>query len=49
MLKNEPQNIPNEVKSALKKVYLENGLYAQVVMIHRIESDDKNEKDKKKI
>ena len=45
---NEPQNIPNEFKSALKKMALENGLYAQVVMIRRTELDDKKEKDKTK-
>ena len=43
---NEPQNIPSEVKKGLKRMATENGLYAQVVMIHRRESDDKKEKEK---
>ena len=30
---NETQNIPNEIKSAFKKMAIEKGLYAQVVMI----------------
>ena len=34
---NEPQNIPSEVKAALKKMATENGLYAQVGMIHQRE------------
>ena len=40
---NKSQNIQNEVKAYLKNMALENGLYAQVVMIIRIESDDKEE------
>ena len=43
-ISNEPQNILNEVKADLKKMALENGLYAQVVMISRRGLDDKNEK-----
>ena len=46
---NGPQNIPNEVKADLKKMALENGLYAQVVMIRRRELDNNKEKDKTKI
>ena len=38
---NEPQNMPSEVKESLKKMDMENGLYAQVVMIRRRGSDDK--------
>ena len=36
--KNEPQNIPNKIKAALKKMAMEQGLYPQVVMIHQNES-----------
>ena len=43
---NEPQNIPSEFKADFKTMAMENGLYAQVVMILRRESDDKKEKDK---
>ena len=45
---NEPYNIPNEVKASFKHMVLENGLYAQVVMICRRELDNKKEKDKTK-
>ena len=45
---NEPQNIPNEIKSALNKIYMEQGLYALVVIILRRESDDKKEKENTK-
>ena len=38
--KNEPQNIPNEVKKDFKNMDLKNGLYSQVVMICRRELDD---------
>ena len=46
---NEPQNIPNEVKAALKNMALENGLYAQVVMTRIRKLDYKTEKDIKKL
>ena len=46
--KNEPQNIPNLVKAAFKNMALEQGLYAQVVMISRRNLDDIKEKDNKK-
>ena len=38
---NEPHNIPSEFRSALKKLAMENVLYAQAVMIFRRDSDDK--------
>ena len=38
---NEPQNIPNEVRAAFNNMALENGLYAQAVMVHRRDLDDK--------
>ena len=41
---NSPQNIPSEVKVALKIMSMEQGVYAQVVMICRKESDNKKEK-----
>ena len=43
---NEPQNILNKTKAALKKKAMKNGLYAQVVMIHRRDSENKKEKEK---
>ena len=38
---NEPQHIINETKSDFLKMATEQGLYAQVIMILRNESDDK--------
>ena len=43
---NEPQKIPNEIKSYLKRMDMEKGFNAQVVMIRQKESDDKMEKEK---
>ena len=37
---NNHQNIPSEFKVALKKMSMEQGLYAQVVMIHQKESEN---------
>ena len=37
---NEAQNISNEIKAALKKMSMEQGLYTQVVMIFRRDSYD---------
>ena len=45
---NKPQNLISEVKVALKKMDLEHGLYAKVVMICRNDSDNKKEKEKEK-
>ena len=45
---NEPKNIPSEVKTVILKMALEQELYAQVVMIHRRNSDDIKYKDKTK-
>ena len=45
---NKPQNIPNEVRSDFRNMALENGLYAQVVMILRRGLDDKNKKIRQK-
>ena len=46
--KNKPHNIPNEVKADKISMALENGLCAKVVMIHRKELDEKNEKIRQK-
>ena len=46
--KNDPRNIPNEVKAVFKNMALENGLYIQVVMIRIRELDDKKDKVKTK-
>ena len=43
-----PQNIQNESKVALKEMDFEQGLYAQVVIIHRRNLDDIKEKDNTK-
>ena len=40
---NQPQFLPSEVKVFLKIMATGQGLYAQVVMIHRKDSDDKKE------
>ena len=45
---NEPQNIPSEFKTVILKKALEQGLYTQVVMIRRKESDYIKEKYKTK-
>ena len=41
---NEPQFLTSEFKVALKKIAMEQVLYAQVVMIHLKDSDNKKEK-----
>ena len=38
---NSPHNILNEVREAFKNMALGNWLYAQAVMVHRRELDDK--------
>ena len=43
---NEPQNIPNKTKAALKKMAMEQELYARMVMIRLRDSDDKKENKK---
>ena len=37
----EPHKIPNKTKAAFKEMYTEQGLYAQVFMIHQRESENK--------
>ena len=44
----KPQNIPSEVKVALKKMDMEQGLYEQVVIIQRKDSENKKGKEKTK-
>ena len=45
---NNPQSIPNEIKSALKKMSIEHRLYTKVGMIHRKESENKKERENTK-
>ena len=45
---NKYQFLPSEVKVALEKMAMEQGLYAQVVMIRQKDSENKKEKENTK-
>ena len=46
--KNQPQFLPSDVKIVLKKMAMEQGLYAQAVMIRQKDLDNKKEKENTK-
>ena len=42
---NQPQLLPSDVKIVLKRMAIEQGIYAQAVMISRNDLDNKKEKE----